>query len=149
MNWVESGNSSGRCRAGWEKKTPRPHLYFYAHAHAQLTVLSRNTRRRSHTDDLLLDSDRLAWARGWLARSEHYDRQINANFNRTLEALVDVTWIDGEVHVCVDVACIVCLVSKRVQDASKSKSLKNQIDILHACTIDTNHLVASMLSEKM
>jgi hypothetical protein len=50
--------------------------------------------------------DRLARARGWLARSEDYDRQINANLKRTLEALVRVAWIEV---VCVDLACVVCL----------------------------------------
>jgi hypothetical protein len=41
-----------------------------------------------------VDWDRLARARGWLARSEDYDRQINANLKTTLEALVGVTGID-------------------------------------------------------
>ena len=42
------------------------HLYLYAHADGRCLLL--DTRRRSLTDDL--SWDRLARARGWLARSE-------------------------------------------------------------------------------
>jgi hypothetical protein len=44
--------------------------------------------------------DRLARARGRLARSEDYDRQINANLKRTLEALVEVAWVGDVSSVC-------------------------------------------------
>ena len=84
------------------------HLYLYAHADGKSLLL--DTRRRSQTDDLSWDG--LAWARGWLARSEDYDRQINANLIRTLEALVGVAWIDV---VCVDLACVVCMALTKVK----------------------------------
>ena len=114
------------------------HLYLYAHADGKSLLL--DTRRRSQTDDLSWDG--LAWARGWLARSEDYDRQINANLIRTLEALVGLAWIDV---VCVDLACVVCMALTKVKTRRSLLCTTTPVPWIH--TVYTSKQSIGSLSE--